>query len=210
MRKPMILALAFLPAVALASARGGHKADVGILLYGQDSDRGGAIVEGRWNLAPEEMDSALYVTGGLGIGSWYSSTRPSHLMSILPDWDKKKNNSTTWTSDASPFMDFGLGLTYGNYTGGMGFCLAWYDLHASKLINGDLYSGGTASGMKPGLYIQGGWELPIGRWFLDFLVGYRETRGNVDLTMKSGSAVTTASVKPLAGAYARAGMRYRF
>lgn len=210
MRKLIVIALALLPAVVLASDRGGHKADVGILFYGQDSDRGGAMIEGRWNLAPEEQDSALFVTSGLGMGSWYSSTRPSSMMSILPDWDKKKDNYTTWRSYASPFMDFGLGITYGNYTGGIGFCLAWYDLKASKKINGDIYTGGEASGMKPGLYIQGGWEIPIGRYFLDLLVGYRETRGNVDLEMKSGSAVATASVKPLAGAYARTGMRYRF
>jgi hypothetical protein len=204
------MALAFLPALAVASARGGHKADVGILFYGQDSDRGGALVEGRWNLAPEEQDAALFVTGALGMGSWYSSTRPSPMMSLLPDWDKKKDNYTTWRSYASPFMDLGLGITYGEYTGGIGFCLATYDIKATKKINGEIYTGGEASGTKPGLYIQGGWELPIGRYFLDLLVGYRETRGDVDLTMKSGSKVTTASVKPLAGAYARAGMRYRF
>ena len=210
MRKSIMLALAFLPAAALASALGGHKADVGVLFYGEDSDRGGMLVEGRWNLAPEEQDSALYATGGLGIGSWYSSTRPSPLFSALPDYDKKKGNYTTWKSYASPFMDIGLGLTYGSYTGGIWFCLAWYDLKATKFINEELYSGGEASGMKPGLYIQSGKELPIGRYFLDFIIGYRETRGNVKVTMKRGANETTATVKPIGGPYARIGMRYRF
>jgi len=210
MRKFINLALLFLPGMAMASALGGHKADVGLLFYGEDSDRGGALIEGRWNLAPEEQDSALYVTGGLGMGSWFSSTRPSPLFSVLPDWDKKKGNYTTWKSYSSPFMDFGLGMTYGSYTGGVGFCLAWYDLKATKVVNGDLYSGGSASGMKPGLFIQGGKELPIGRWFLDFLIGYRETRGNVKVTMKHGTSETIATVKPIGGAYARVGMRYRF
>jgi len=196
MRKAILLVMALLPVMAAASDRGGHMADVGLLLYGQDSDRGGALVEGRWNLTPEELDSALYVTGGLGMGSWYSSNKPSF-------WQDKSDNYVAWRNLPSTFMDLGLGLTYGRYTGGLGLFLQSYDLRAVK-VQDTVVTYENISGSKTGLYIQGGYEIPMGKWFLDFLVGYRQTRGEVELKK------INKSIKPVAGFYARTGMRYRF
>jgi len=207
----MVVMLVAFASLARAGTPGGHRADVGLLVLGEWPDRGGVVVEGRWNLAPEDPDAALYVTGALGFYNWIASTRPPQSFGWIPNLDKKRDSYTEWKAKVTPNFDLGLGASFKGYTGGFGLAVTAFDLDAKKVINKDEYTGGSASGTKVGVYIQGGYEVPIGHWALCLMVGYRQSRGAADVTMKNAKSVeTAASLKPVDGPYAVMGMRYRF
>ncbi len=199
------------PGAAMASDPGGHRGDVGLLLYGEDTNRGGVLVEGRYNLAPEDQFAALYVLGALGTGTWLTSTKPSPAFSALPSYGEKRKNFIEVKGTQAIFTDLGLGLSWDRYVGGLGVTISSYDMKVRKLIDDDEYTGGEAKGSGWGGFIYGGFEIPIGRWFVDLILGYRELRGKVKVTMKNDAgASTTADIKPVAGPYISVGLRYRF
>lgn len=211
-RALMASVLAAVSTASWAGTQGGHRADLGLLALAEWPDRGQVVVEGRWNLAPEDPDAALYLTGAVGFGTWIASTRPPKMFSFLDTFEARQDNYTEWKASIGPNVDLGLGASFKGYTGGFGLAITHYSLDAKKVINKEEYfTEDEVSGTKVGVYIQGGYEIPIGHWALCLQVGYRESRGRQDLVLKAANgAEATASVKPVEGPYALLGMRYRF
>jgi hypothetical protein len=196
---------------AAASQPGGHGWDLGVLLYGEDSDRGGAKLEGRYNLSPEESAAALYAAGGLGLGTWLVSTKPGAMTSFLNPGGA--DNYVSWKGTQMPFMDLGLGFTYDVYSFEGGLTTAWYDLSVRKVKDGVVYvpEKEHQTGFAWGGYIQAGYEVPVGRWFVDLALGYRATRGKISVDVSDGAGHTEAmTYRPISGLYAMMGLRYRF
>lgn len=215
-----------LAGVVQASDPGGHIGDVGALAYVEGGDRGGGLLEGRYNLAKSDPTSALYVTGGLGTGSWLQTNAPTGLnktmdaIFIVPwlvktatgAYKSESDNFTEIRTQQRTFVDLGLGATVKvwNFSGGVTFMN--YSMSILKRIGGvDFNSLAATTGSSWGGYIQAGLEVPIAEWFLDFTAGYRQTRGKEDVLVTNASGGTEhAMVRPVAGLYGRLGLRYRF
>jgi hypothetical protein len=221
----LILVLLALVAVAPAGASqpGGHKADVGVLAVVQDSDRGGGKVEGRWNLTPTDPDAAVYACLGAGLSSWYYTHKPKgvgkaiDVVLVAPwvynelsgNYKRKAGNYTEWKTNQT-FLDVGLGAGLHTWTFGAGLTFVSYNTDVIKLINGDEYTG-SGKGSAWGGYGQVGISFPIGNMFLDFIAGYRETRGTARITTTNARGATNiAPIRPILGPYGNIGLRYRF
>ncbi|MEK7475958.1 MAG: hypothetical protein AAB152_10055 [Candidatus Coatesbacteria bacterium] len=217
------LTIAVFASPALAGVPGGHKADVGIVAYVQDSDRGGGKIEGRWNLAPDDPEAAIYLTVAPGIGSWYYTRKPSGFgkaldavlvvpwlyKSLTGGYKRKAGNFTEWKTDQT-FLDLGMALGWHHWIFGAGVTLVSYDSTVLKLINNDPYTGGK-KGSAWGGYGQAGFSFPIGKTFFDVIAGYRQTRGLVKVvTTNAGGATNVAPIRPIYGPYGNIALRLRF
>ena len=219
-----LLLLGALPAGAVETgSTSGHLLDVGIVPYVQDSDRGGAKLEARLNLAKSDPASALYVTASVGLGSWYFTRKPTgfgkalDIVLVVPwiiktvsgDYKRKEGNYTEWKT-TQHFGDFGLAAGLGGWLLGGGITVVGYDVAVDKLVNGDPYHG-MLSGNAWGGYGLVGRQFPIGPWFLDLSAGYKQTRGTAKVTVTNAAGATSiAPVRPIYGPYGSIGLRYRF
>lgn len=197
------------PVVAVAAEPGGHSMDVGVLGYLQAGDRGGGKAEFRYNLAPGELTNALLVSAGLGRGSWYNINRAGNAWDVLAGGDAKgEANFTEWKMDQT-FLDLGLGITSGQKHFAAGFMWASWDARVQKKINGDPYLG-EGDGSNIGGWGQAGLEIPMDRMFVDFALGYRQTRGKPAVTVKNAAGSSNdALIRPIKGFYFTFGLRYR-
>lgn len=199
-----VVAAALTAAVpAGAATPGGHLFDVGIAPYFQDTNKGGAKAEARFNLAPDDPNAALYVIGGLGVGKW--SDKTGSVLAYL----NSAENYTKWTTTQRTWSDLGLGFTYGIYTVSGGLMVVSYDTDIEKKLDGTVYTG-SKDGSRWGGWFQAGWEYGIGHWLVDLMAGYRQTRDVLSVDVKSASGATkVAQFRPVRGLYLSAALRYR-
>ena len=220
----LVAALASWAAVSSASDTGGHRADAGALVYMQDGNRAGMKAEVRYNLAPEETNGALYVSAGLGAGSWFETRRPSGFTKVVDAififpfiiksatgaYEEDENRWTEIRTQQSPFVDMGLGANFGIWSFGTGLTWVRFDTDVTKLRDGVYYSG-SIDGTRFGGWGQTGFEIGIGRWFLDLMFGFRQTRHKIPAIVTSSAGATdVAMVRPVHGLYGLVGLRYRF
>lgn len=194
---------------AAAAEPGGHAMDVGVLGYVQAGDRGGGKAEFRYNLAPGELNSALLVSAGLGLGTWYNINRAGSVLdAMIGGGAKGEENFTEWKMEQT-FFDLGLGITSGHSHFAAGLMIAGWDARVQKKINGDTYLG-EADGSNLGGWGQAGIEIPMDRMYLDLMLGYRQTRGKPAVTVKNGAGLANdALIRPIKGFYLTFGLRYR-
>lgn len=221
-----LLAALALAGSAAASDPGGHVADVGALAYVEGGDRGGGMLEGRFNLASKDPTAALYVTGALGTGSWLETNQPTGMnktldaIFIIPwlvktvtgAYKSEADNFTEIRTQQRIYADLGLAATVKvwNFSGGLTFVNSSMDV--LKRIGGvDFNTLQSFASHDWGGYFQAGLEIPIEAWFLDFAAGYRQTRGKQDVLVTNAAGGTEhAYVRPVDGLYGRLGLRYRF
>ena len=201
-----IIAAAALVGPAVASDLGGHWFDGGVVLYGQDSDRGGAKAEVRLNLAPEEPEAAIYLGLGVGYGSWKTKPIPTR---------KQTDSFNNVILTKQTFLDFGPGISWKKtYHLAIGLTALSYKTDVVRHTPASDYStdpADPANGSAWGGFGEVGYELPIGHWLACLSVGYRETRGNETTTCTNAAGSQVESkFKPIKGFYGSIGLRMRF
>jgi hypothetical protein len=177
--------------------------DVGIVPYMINTHYGGAKAEARVNLAPGSDTAGLYLTGGMGRGTW-----SDRIGAFIP-WFSSDANYSKWKTRQKLYTDLGMAVTYKTtcVTGG----LFWvnYDSDVHKHLNStDFYAVGV-SGSRMGGWLQLGYEIPIQRWLAGVAIGYRETREPVNVAVASSTgAVDHVTVRPVRGVYATVSLRF--
>jgi len=206
-RSGCALLLVLAAGAARAEGSTANHLDVGIVPYMMNTRYGGAKVEARVNLAPNAQDAGLYLTGGLGRGTWSDRLGP-----FIP-WFSNDSDYSKWKTVQKLGTDLGLAVTYRTmcFTGGV----MWvnYDTDVHKHLNGtDYYAAGTTgiSGTAVGGWFQMGYEVPIDRWLAGVALGYRETREplNVPVASETG-AIDHVTVRPVRGLYLAVSLRFK-
>lgn len=199
-----VLALATAAGVALAGDAP-NLLDVGIVPYMVNTRYGGAKVEGRLNLAPGASDAGLYLSGGVGAGSWSDRIGP------FITWFSSDANYAKWKTKQKIDADLGLGVTYKTTHIAAGVMTVNYETSVRKHLDGvDYYSAAPATGSRVGGWVQVGYEVPLDRWLAGIALGYRETRTPVNVPVVSSTGkVEHVQVRPVRGLFLALSLRFK-
>lgn len=205
-RRALVALFALLsPAVAARADEAPNHLDVGIVPYMVNTRYGGGKLEGRLNLAPGASDAGLYVSGGIGAGSWSDRIGP------FITWFSSDANYAKWKTKQKFAADLGLGVTYKTTHIAAGVMSVAYETTVYKHLNGvDYYTPTPVTGNRVGGWVQVGYEVPLDRWLAGIALGYRETRTPVNVPVVSSTgAVEHVQVRPVRGLFLALSLRFK-
>lgn len=191
--------------MAMAEGATANHLDLGIVPYMMNTRYGGAKAEARVNLAPGAQDAGLYLSGGLGRGTWSDRIGP-----FIP-WFSSDANYSKWKTVQKLSTDLGLAVTYKTTCVSGGVMWSNYSTDVHKRLNGvDYYSAAPVTGTAVGGWFQIGYEVPIDRWLAGVALGYRETREPLNVpVMSTAGATDHVTVRPVRGVYLTVSLRFK-